>query len=186
MQELLGNLATYGYIALFFYSLGGGFFGLVAAGALSYMGKMDLTISLLVAFVANYLGDMLLFYLARYNRRIIHPYLRSHRRKLALSHLLVHRWGDLAVFIQKFIYGVKTLVPIVMGLSKYPFVRFGLLNLPASLLFVLFFGLLSYYGGATIVELAGAIKNNPWILPIVLLVLGGSIWLYLERATKRR
>ena len=186
MEDLLGSLSTYGYIALFLYSLGGGFFGLIAAGALSYLGKMDISISIGVAAAANYLGDMLLFYMARYNRQMIMPYMRNHRRKLALSHLLVKKYGDFAVFIQKFIYGVKTLVPIVMGLSKYPFFRFGLLNLPASLIFALFFGLLSYYGGATIVEFAGHIKNNPWILPLILIFLGGTLWLYFERATKRR
>ncbi len=186
MEDLLGSLSTYGYIALFFYSLGGGFFGLIAAGALSYLGKMDIAVSILVAFAANYLGDMILFYLARYNRQVIMPYMKNHRRKLALSHMLVKKYGDFAVFIQKFIYGVKTLVPIVMGLSKYPFFRFGLLNLPASLIFSLFFGLLSYYGGASIVEFAGYVKNNPWLLPLILFTLGGGLWLYFEKATKRR
>ncbi|OQX73823.1 MAG: hypothetical protein B6D59_04390, partial [Campylobacteraceae bacterium 4484_4] len=88
MEDLLGSLSTYGYIALFLYSLGGGFFGLIAAGALSYLGKMDISISIGVAAAANYLGDMLLFYMARYNRQMIMPYMRNHRRKLALSHLL--------------------------------------------------------------------------------------------------
>ncbi|HHH72356.1 MAG TPA: DedA family protein, partial [Sulfuricurvum sp.] len=32
MEDMFSNLATYGYIALFLYSLGGGFVGLMAAG----------------------------------------------------------------------------------------------------------------------------------------------------------
>jgi len=41
--------------------------------------------------------------------------MKNHRRKFALSNLLVKRYGDFSVFLQKFIYGVKTLVPIAMG-----------------------------------------------------------------------
>ncbi len=186
MEDIFTSLTTYGYIALFFYSLGGGFFGLVAAGALSYMGKMDIVVSMAVVFVANYLGDMLLFYMARYNRPMIAPYLKSHRRKFALSQLLVKKYGDFAVFIQKFIYGVKTLVPIAMGLGKYTFVRFGLLNIPATAIFVLFFGLLSYKGGEHIVALFAKLKERPWIMPLVLLTLIGAIWYYFQKVTAKR
>ncbi len=185
MEDIFQSLTTYGYIALFFYSLGGGFFGLVAAGALSYLGKMDIVISMLVVFAANYLGDMILFYMACYNKEMIAPYMKSHRRKFALSQLLVKRYGDFAVFLQKFIYGVKTLVPVAMGLSKYSFVKFGILNVPATALFVLFFGLLSYKGGEHIVSLFAKLKETPWILPLVLLTLIAGIWFYFHKATKR-
>ncbi len=185
MEDIFHSLTTYGYIALFLYSLGGGFFGLVAAGALSYLGKMDIVISMLVVFAANYLGDMVLFYMARYNKEMIAPYMKSHRRKFALSQLLVKKYGDFAVFIQKFIYGVKTLVPVAMGLSKYSFVKFGILNIPATALFVLFFGLLSYKGGEHIVSLFGKLKETPWILPLILVTLIGGLWYYFEKVTKK-
>jgi len=185
MQELFTSLSTYGYIALFLYSLGGGFFGLVAAGALSYLGKMDITISIAVVALSNFFGDMLLFYMARYNKKMIQPYMKNHRRKFALSNLLVKKYGDFVIFIQKFIYGVKTLVPIAMGLSKYSFIKFGLLNLPASIIFSLFFGLLSYKGGEQIVSIFEVIKSNPWIYPLIIIVLGGAIWYYFDRVTKK-
>ncbi len=186
MQELLTSLSTYGYIALFLYSFGGGFFGLVAAGALSYMGKMDITLSIMIAATANYIGDMFLFYLARFNKSMAKPYMEKHRRKFALSHLLVKKYGDAVVFIQKFIYGVKTLVPIAMGLSKYSFVKFGILNIFASMLFATFFGLLSFYGGEQIVSAFSYVKENPWILPIILLTLLSALWYYFTKVTAKR
>ncbi len=185
MQELLTSLSTYGYIALFLYSFGGGFFGLVAAGALSYMGKMDITLSIMIAATANYIGDMFLFYMARYNKAFTAPYREKYRRKFALSSLLMKKYGDVVIFIQKYIYGVKTLVPIALGLSKYSFVKFGILNVPASILFALFFGLLSYYGGEQIVNAFGYVKSNPWILPLILVTLLGALWLYFTKVTKK-
>jgi membrane protein DedA with SNARE-associated domain len=185
VQDLLTSLSTYGYIALFLYSFGGGFFGLIAAGALSYLGKMDITLSILIAATANYIGDMFLFYLARFNKSMTDPYMQKHRRKFALSRLLVKKYGDIVVFIQKFIYGVKTLVPVAMGLSKYSYVKFGILNIPASLLFATFFGLLSYKGGEQIVNAFGVIKSNPWIYPLVIVTLISLIWLYFSKVTKK-
>ena len=185
MQDLLTSLSTYGYIALFLYSFGGGFFGLIAAGALSYLGKMDITLSILIAATANYIGDMFLFYLARFNKSMTDPYMQKHRRKFALSRLLVKKYGDIVVFIQKFIYGVKTLVPVAMGLSKYSYVKFGILNIPASLLFATFFGLLSYKGGEQIVNAFGVIKSNPWIMPLIILSLLSILWLYFSKVTKK-
>ena len=94
MEDTLTNLVTYGYIGLFIYSLGGGFVGLVAAGVLSYMGKMDLATSIAVAFAGNAVGDILLFWMTRYQKSMMVESLRKHRRKLALAHVLMKKHGD--------------------------------------------------------------------------------------------
>lgn len=65
MEELIRD---WGYVALFAYSFGGGFVGLVFAGILSYAGDLNLYICILVAGVSNFLGDQFLFFLARKNK----------------------------------------------------------------------------------------------------------------------
>ena len=185
MEDIFNNLSTYGYIALFLYSLGGGFLGLVAAGVLSYMGKMDLTMSIAVAFAGNALGDIMLFWLTRYQKSMMMETLKKHRRKLALSHILMKKHGDWVIFIQKFIYGLKTIVPIALALAKYDFGRFALLNIPAAALWALAFGLASYFFGAPLKALALFIAQNKWLAPVILALLGGALWWYLSHFTKR-
>ena len=68
MQEMLTSLSTYGYLVVFLYSLGGGMVAIIAAGVLAHLGKMDITVSIVLAAVANAMGDTLLFYVSRYNR----------------------------------------------------------------------------------------------------------------------
>ncbi len=121
---------------------------LVGAGLLSALGKMDITLSILIASIANFLGDSFLFYLAQSNKKEVLKYLRKYRRKIAYTNLLMRRYGWMVVFLQKYIYGVKTLVPIVMGLSRYDFKRFTILNFFASALWGLLVGLGSYYFSA--------------------------------------
>ncbi len=185
MQDMLTNLTTYGYIALFLYSLGGGFVGLMAAGVLSYMGKMDLATSMAVAFVANFLGDTLLFYLARYHKHDVLKYFHKHRRKLALSHMLMKKHGSWIIFMQKFVYGIKTLIPLAIGITKYDFIKFSILNFLAAILWTLVVGIGSYLAGKPIMKVYETIAERPYIAPIVLVVLAGLIWLYLSKASKK-
>jgi membrane protein DedA with SNARE-associated domain len=186
MQDMLTNLATYGYIVLFLYSLGGGFVALMAAGVLAYAGKMDLGLSIAVAFAANFIGDTLLFYMARYHKSEMMNYLHKHRRKLALSHILMKRYGSWIIIMQKFVYGIKTLIPLAIGLTKYDFVKFSVLNLVAALLWAVVIGIASYLAGDVLMRAYEVVAERPYIAPIILLLLGGGLWLYLSRATRKR
>jgi membrane protein DedA with SNARE-associated domain len=185
MDDIFSNLSTYGYIALFIYSLGGGFVGLIAAGVLSYMGKMDLSLSISVAFVANAIGDIMLFWLTRYQKSMMMETLKKHRRKLALSHILMKKHGDWVIFIQKFIYGLKTIVPIAIALTKYDFKKFSILNIFAAAVWALVFGFASYYFAAPLKAFAIYIYHNKWLAPVILIVLGGLSWWYLHTFTKK-
>ncbi len=186
MEHVMENLETYGYIVLFFYSLGGGFVALIAAGVLSSMGVLDLWISIAVALAGNILGDMLLFYLGRHNKREIMPYLRKHRRKVALSHLLMKRHGNRIILFQKFVYGLKTLVPLTVGLTRYDFKRFMLYNIIGGVAWALSFGIGSFLAGDFFQKMAARVEESPIIAPIFLLSILALIWLYFNRATRRK
>ncbi len=186
MEDMLSNLATYGYIVLFLYSLGGGFVALMAAGVLSYTGKMDLTTALAIAFVANFLGDTLLFYMARYHKSDMMRQFRKHRRKLALSHLLMKKYGSWIILMQKFVYGIKTLIPLAIGLTKYDFMKFSILNLLSAGVWTLVVGVGSYLAGDALMRAYDVISERPYIAPLVLVVIGGGLWLYLSKATKKK
>ncbi|KIM11491.1 MAG: membrane protein [Sulfuricurvum sp. PC08-66] len=186
MEEVNASLATYGYIALFLYSFGGGYVGIVAAGILSYLGEMNIVISIIVATTANFLGDTMLFYMGRYNKPMLNPYLIKHRRKFALSHILIKRFGDAIIVFQKYIYGVKTLVPIAIGITKYPFGRFTIINALASILWGIAVGLSSYYAGSVLVPYVEYIGAHYYYLLLFLAAIGGSVWLYFHLATRKK
>jgi membrane protein DedA with SNARE-associated domain len=186
MDEMLKNLSTYGYLVVFIYSLGGGMVALIGAGVLSFMGKMDLTLSISIAFFANFIGDSLIFYMSRYHKHEMMEHLRKHRRKLAFSHLLLKRRGSWIIVIKKFIYGLKTLVPLAIGLTKYNFVKFSIYNAIGAALWAVVVGGVSYLFGGAIIEGFKLIANKPYLAPISLVVIGGGVWFYLSQATKRK
>ncbi len=186
MEDMLSNLVTYGYIGLFLYSLGGGFVALMAAAVLASQGKMDLGIVMAVAFVANFVGDTLLFYMARYHKGEMMTYLKQHRRKLALSHILMKRHGVWVIYMQKFVYGIKTLIPLAIGITKFEFTKFTIHNFIAAIVWVLVVGFGSYMAGNAITAMYNVVADKPYLAPIILLSFAGAIWFYMSWATKKR
>ncbi len=186
MEDIINSLATYGYVILFFYSLGGGMVAIIAAGILSYAGKMDLATSIFIAFLANAIGDSLLFYMSRYNKSQMMPYLKKHKRKLALSHILMKRYGDKIIFFQKFVYGIKTLIPIAIGLTKYSFTKFNILNIISAAIWALLLGLSSFYAGEALSNFASYFSMYPWLAPLIIGSLLGALWLYFQKATEKK
>jgi len=181
-----GSLETWGYLAVAFFAFGGSLFIVAAAGVFSYMGKMDLTTAMSIAIVSNYMGDMFLFYLGKYQKKEIQPYFAKHKRKIALATLILRKYGIFAIFIQKFLYGIKTLVPLSMALSKYDFKKFGFYNVFASIIFVLTIGLSAYYSSEAIITMFSYIQENPWIAPVILFSIVGIVWYMMEYMTKKR
>ena len=83
-------------------------------------------------------------------------------------------------------YGIKTLIPISMALSRYDFKKFGFYNVFASIFFVAVIMLSSFYAGDTIKSLFESFKAYPWVPFVVLASLLGAIWYGMEHLTKKR
>ena len=155
----------WGYVILFFYSLGGGFVALLAAGILSSIESNSLNIALciFVAGIANLIGSSALFYLSRYQKSEVMRFLKNHRRKIALSHIWIKKFDYFIIFIHKYLYGIKTIVPMVIGFSKYSGKKFVLYNFFASFLWAIIIGALSY----AVLRRAYDEYSNPYIFPAI-------------------
>lgn len=174
-------IQDWGYIALFLYSFGGGFVGLIFAGVLSYAGDLNIYISILVAGVSNFLGDQFLFFLARKNKNYAKDMMKNSGRKIAFVHILMRKYGSFVIFIQKYIYGVKTLVPLAMGLTKYSAVKFSILNALAAALWACVIGYLSFTAGEYILSLSEDFKYVG-LVTVVLIIL--AVVFFLKKIEK--
>ena len=185
--EFIKEWQIVAYMLLAFFSFGGSFLWTIAAGMAAAVGVMNLYIALAIGITFNYIGDMFLFYLGKYQKDEIKPYFEKHKRKLALATLIMRKYGVLAIFIQKYLYGIKTLIPISMALSRYDFKKFGFYNVFASIIFVSSIMFASYYSTEKIRGFLDVINVYPWwvfagILGIVLT----GIWYGMEHLTKRK
>lgn len=183
--EFIENYAIWGYGILFLYSFGGGMIALLAASVLAGVGNLDLSLCIIIAAVANFLGDELLFYLAKFNKNAVLPYFKKHRRKLALAQILFKSYGGKIILAKKFIYGLKTLIPLAIGLSKYNAKKFLFLNAICAIIWAVSLGLLGFFAGDFIQQISEKYGQNTSFLIIFLVAILFALWLYFEKQTKR-
>lgn len=186
VQETISSLETYGYIFLFFYSLGGGLVGIVAAGVLSALGKMDLTLSIFIASIANLIGSTLLAYLGRYQKKEFQKYIKQHRGKVALVRLWLIKYGVLLIFANKYIYGFKTLLPLIVGMSAYSLPKFSFYNAIASCLWGILMGISGFLASNLAMEIFEKLKSYPYAFPLIFVFLVIVIWILLSRREKHK
>lgn len=188
MDDILATFAqysSYAYGVLFLYSFGGGMIALLGAGLLASTGVLDISLCIFIAVVANFLGDEALFYFARLNKAEVLAKIRKHRRKLALAQILFRSYGSKIILAKKYIYGLKTLIPLAIGVTKFSAKKFLLLNAISAVIWGISLGLLSYFAGDLVKKLSDyAGENSTALLGLLALVLV-LIWMYFSKITKK-
>lgn len=130
MEELfIAWLKEYGYSILFLWSILEGEMGLIMGGIMAHTGDMNYFIAIFVAGLGGFTGDQIYFYIGRLNKGLIQRKLHSQRRKFAIAHLLLKKYGWPIIFMQRYMYGLRTVIPISIGITKYPAKQFAIINL---------------------------------------------------------
>jgi membrane protein DedA with SNARE-associated domain len=177
-ENLIRLLKEYGYIILFIWSFFEGETGLIMAGILSYTGDMNLYLSILVAALGGFLGDQFYFYLGRFNKKWVLEEFKKHRRKVAQARLLLNRYGGWVIFIQRFLYGLRTILPITIGVTGYDPRKFAIINLISAFIWASISIVLAYIFGEQLLNLLKWVKNHWYLaLPVALGMVGGLYYL---------
>jgi len=178
-QFLVDALIQYGYIILFIWSVFEGELGLVMAGTLVHTGHMNMATAIFVAGLGGFIGDQIYFYIGRYNKKWIHRQLHKHRRKFALAHLLLKKYGWPVIFIQRYLYGLRTVIPMSIGLTRYDAKKFAIINFISAQIWAAITIWLAYIFGDKILEFLEYAKHHWYIaLPAAALILGGVAYAF--------
>ena len=95
------------------------------------------------------------------------------------------RHPDIWVLSFRFVYGLRTVMPVAIGLSGYPPRRYLLLNGLGAAIWALALGAAAYHFGAILEGLLGNVKRYElWVLG-GLLLLGALLWLRRRFRTMR-
>lgn len=122
-------LADYGYFAVFVGSLLEGETILVLAGFAAHQGYLSLPWVVVVAFTGGALGDQVFFFIGRYwGNALLRRLPKFDRNAERVRELLIRHHAGLIVGV-RFMYGLRIVGPIVIGMSEVPAARFLTLNL---------------------------------------------------------
>jgi membrane protein DedA with SNARE-associated domain len=171
-NKLLYLLKQYGYGILFIWSILEGEMGLIMGGLLCHSGDMNLVLAIFVAGLGGFVGDQIYFYIGRYNKEYIAKKFPHHNRKFALATLLLRKYGMGIVFIQRYMYGMRTILPIAIGLTRYSAKKFAIINIISAWCWAALTIVPVWYFGKEIIDLFHRLLANwYYVLPIVFIIL---------------
>jgi membrane protein DedA with SNARE-associated domain len=170
-------LQDFGYFALFLGTFFEGETILVLAGFLAARGYLEIEWVLVTAFFGSYAGDQLWYYLGRHKGRQMLARRPTWQSAGDRALRLINRHPDLWVLSFRFFYGLRTVMPVAIGLSGYPPVRYLVLNGIGAIVWAIALGLAAFYFGAAMESVLGDIKRYElWVLG-ALAVIGIALWL---------
>lgn len=158
----------WGYLALAIGTFVEGETVLVSASAMAHRGMLKLPWVMAVAFAGGLSGDLFWFFVGRRKGR---KALESHP-KAAAQAARIERWatrsGTLFMLGFRFLYGIRTVTPLVLGASGYPASRFVALNTIGAAVWAVVVSLIGFGLGAWFHRLFGRVTRLEEIAALAL------------------
>ncbi len=179
-------IETYGYAAVFLGTFFEGETILVLAGLAAFRGYLDLWSVIAAALAGSFLGDQALYYAGRHWGDWMLARVRSWRARIEKALALVHRHQVPFILGFRFIYGVRTVSSLAIGIAGVKPLRFLALNFVAAAIWSIAVGGLGYAFGGAFEAVVGRIKHYEH-LAFGLVVAGGfAVWLWHVWLRRRR
>lgn len=158
METLQELIASYGFLAIFAGTFLEGETIVVVAGFLAHQGIIHPETVAASAFLGSFLGDQLWFFLGR--RHGQHPLVRRLTDRPLFNRVMAAIEDHPKKFILtfRFIYGIRTISPVALGLTGIGARQFLVLNAVAAAIWAVAFTALGYVFGKTVETLLGDIK----------------------------
>ena len=179
MQEFLKEyLAVHGYWVLFLWTFLEGEAGLILAGFLAFEGYFSLWGVILTSLAGAFCGDQFYFYLGRWQGSFLLKVFTSIARKFRKALRLIERYGIFVAFISRYTYGFRIILPIILGMTTFPSMKFCWLNLLSALLWAVIFSSAGYLFGKSASLFVEDVSRYEHDLLLTLVAIIAAIWLF--------
>ena len=175
---IIDFVKTWGYLAVVIGSLFEGEIILITASALAALGYMDLTKVFLISLVTTIVTDQFLFFIGY---RLGTDWLIKRISRLAKPRervfRLLHTMDVFFIFAFRFIYGIRTISPLIIGSAKIKPRRFVTYNMLSGLCWAGTGCFIGYVGADVVMD--GKFDSMPALvaLSIILVIIAAVIYL---------
>ena len=172
-------LKEYGYIILFVWCIMEGEMALIMAGILAHTTHMHIALAIFVAGLGGFVGDQIYFYLGRYNKKYIAKRLHTQRRKFAVAHIMLKKYGWPIIFLQRYMYGFRVIRPLCIGLTGYDAKKYAFINLISAWCWAAITTIPAWILGEHILVLLQKAKEHWYVaIPVVAIFMGLLIYTF--------
>lgn len=185
-MDIQSLIAEYGYLAVFIGSFLEGETALLIGGFLAHSGHLQLLYVMLAAALGSFLGDQLYYYIGRHKGISYIDSKPQWRSRADVIFGYLHRHPILFILGFRFMYGLRTVAPFIIGASGYPPLPYTLLNIVGVTIWTLIIGSLGYYLGQVAEQFLNDLhRYELWVLGFIIIVAFGY-WLYRRKKYKKQ
>jgi membrane protein DedA with SNARE-associated domain len=170
-MDLASLIQNWGYPAVFAGSLIEGETILALAAVAAHRGYLALPWVIAVAAAGGFVGDQVYFLIGRFaGDRVLArwPALRPGAERVRR---LLDRYDTPLILGVRFMYGLRTVGPIAIGMSRVHWLRYAALNLAGAILWATLVAGIGYALGEVLTRVLGDLKRvEEWVFGIVLVV----------------
>jgi membrane protein DedA with SNARE-associated domain len=169
MEELVQSL---GYLGAYLGAIMEGEVLFLSAIQLSSLGYLNFYGVLASVFAGTLTADWLFYLSGRmWGNRWIQKYPKFKKRFIRMDQQM-EKWDGILLFVYRFMYGFRIVLPALFGVRGIPPWKFGLFSLIATTVWVAIFGTLGYYFSDWIMQKVKGFQEYGWvgILLVVALV----------------
>jgi len=152
-------LAAYGLIVVYFGVIIEGDSVLIAAGFLAHQGVLDPIGVFLAAFAGSLTSDQVLYYIGRYFKDARLVQRQTERPAFAKVLDLIQRRQVLFILSFRFIYGVRTISPIAIGIAGVSAWIYTPLNIVAAGIWAALVTSIGYFFGQLMEQSSGRLHH---------------------------
>lgn len=178
-------LREYGYLVILIWTFLEGETIVVIAGWLS--GSLDLNPLLIAlsAFVGSFCSDQVMFSLGKYKGREVLDHFPRVARNMDKATALFAKYDTVLILGFRFVYGVRNITPIMLGISGVTHKKFFFLNLIGAGVWAFTFTYGGLYVGKTFMHLMHNVGHGIFYVLVAAIVLAGIIWFLRARRSVR-
>jgi membrane protein DedA with SNARE-associated domain len=170
----------YGYLAVFIGTFLEGEAILVLAGMAAHAGKLSLPTVIALATVGGFLGDQFFFALGRRFGSTILGRRPQWQPRVDKVHALLDRYHAPLIIMIRFMYGLRIIGPIVIGMSNVPRWRLALFNFIGALIWAPLIAGGGYLFGHMLETFLSHWEHTQRIVLALLLMAGVAAWVMLR------
>jgi len=181
-------IERYGYLATFAGSVIEGESLLILSGLCAHRGYLSFPVVVVVGAVGGALGDMFFFLLGRhYGRDILNRFPRFAPAALRVN-AMIEQHSTLTILAVRFMYGLRTAGPAIIGTTRVPIAEFALFNAIGALVWSACWTGAGYLIGKAAQQLLGDLARVERDLfgTVIVVILLGVVAYHVWRARERR
>lgn len=186
-MTLQSVIDTYGYLAILVGTFLEGETILVLGGFGAHRGYLHLPWVVLAAFIGSLMGDQFFFFLGRWHSQTVLAKRPSWKGRVEKAQKLIGRYRTPFILVFRFLYGLRTVAPFVIGMSNVPVPLFVFLNAVGAMVWAIAVGTGGYLFGNALEVFIGDVKHYELQAFGAIAALGAVIWiLYITSRRRRR